>query len=208
MRCFSGLQPFFSFLFEAVFWSFIIFIIFYFFFLVIININNNFITEMTIRNNTTNGKTLCTNSFTEFSFTLTPEEGYGEVDPSRIIDLPIEIFVDREGNKLEDLLKAGAIVPLVNGMGQVVPGKVVEVAEKTVKMDLNSPMAGKTLNFSGEILTVREATQQELQDGLHGEFVHSNCNGGCNHHNCNGHCNHDSCDHTDCNHDSCQCNCE
>jgi len=144
----------------------------------------------------------------KFSFTLTPEEGYGEVDPERIIDLPIEIFVDRDGNKMEELLKVGAMVPLVNGMGQVVPGKVLEVAEKTVRMDLNSPMAGKTLNFSGEIISVREATEKELNEGLHGEFVHSNCKGGCGHHNCKGgECGHGECGHGECGKESCDCNC-
>lgn len=115
-----------------------------------------------------------------FKFTLTPEEGYGEIDPERIIDLPISIF-ENDGKRLEQFLKVGAMVPLVNAQGQMVPGKVVEVAEETVKVDLNSPMAGKTLNFSGKIVSVREATDKELEEGLHGEYVHSNCgcDGGC-----------------------------
>ena len=112
----------------------------------------------------------------KFSFTLTPEEGYGEVDPDRMVP--------------------GTTIPMLNGRGGVVPGKVLEVSENSVKMDLNSPMAGKTLNFSGEILTVREATEKELHDGLHGENVHSCCGGhhegGCGHHGdgegcCGGH---------------------
>ena len=117
-----------------------------------------------------------------FKFTLTPEEGYGEVDPDRIIDLPKEAF-EVNGVLQESLLVPGTVIPLVNGNGGIVPGKVLEVNEKTVKMDLNSPMAGKTLNFSGEILTVRDATEKELKEGLHGEYIHSNCDGGC----CGGH---------------------
>ena len=76
----------------------------------------------------------------KFSFTLTPEEGYGEVDPNRIIDLPKEAF-EVNGKIQEQLLVPGNTIPMLNGMGGVVPGKVVEVSEKTVKMDLNSPMA-------------------------------------------------------------------
>ena len=121
-----------------------------------------------------------------FSFTLTPAEGYGEIDPDRIIDLPKEAF-EVNGQIQEDLLVPGTTVPLLNGRGQVIPGKVLEVSEKSVKMDLNSPMAGKTLNFSGEIVSVREATEKELKEGLHGENVHQcNCGGehgeGCGHH--------------------------
>lgn len=113
----------------------------------------------------------------KFSFTLTPAEGYGEVDPNRIIDLPMEAFAVN-GQVQKDLLVPGTTIPMMNSRGGVVPGKVLEVGEKTVKMDLNSPMAGKTLNFSGEIVSVREATEKELKEGLHGEYVHQCCCGG------------------------------
>ena len=114
----------------------------------------------------------------KFSFTLTPAEGYGEVDPDRIIDLPKEAFAVN-GQIREDLLVPGTTIPMVNGRGGIVPGKVIEVSENSVKMDLNSPMAGKTLNFTGEIVSVREATEKELKEGLYGEYVHQcNCGGG------------------------------
>lgn len=112
-----------------------------------------------------------------FGFTLTPDQAYGEVDPDRIIDLPMQAF-EVNGEVQRDLLVPGATIPMLNGRGNVVPGKVLEVSETTVKMDLNSPMAGKTLNFKGEILTVRDATEKELKEGLHGEYVHSCCCGG------------------------------
>ena len=112
-----------------------------------------------------------------FGFTLTPAEGYGEIEPDRIIDLPKEAF-EVNGTIQENLLVPGTTVPMLNGKGGIVPGKILEVHEKTVKMDLNSPMAGKTLNFSGEIISVREATEKELKEGLHGEYVHSCCCGG------------------------------
>ena len=136
----------------------------------------------------------------KFAFTLTPAEGYGEVDPNRIIDLPKEAF-EVNGQIREDLLVPGNTIPMMSSMGGIVPGKVVEVSEKFVKMDLNSPMAGKTLNFSGEILSVREATEKELKEGLHGEYVHKcNCSGhgdgcghegGCNHEGHEGECHHE-----------------
>jgi FKBP-type peptidyl-prolyl cis-trans isomerase SlyD len=69
-----------------------------------------------------------------------------------------------------------------NSMGGVIPGVVLEASDDTVKMDLNHQMAGKTLHFTGEVLTVREATEKELTEGLHGEFVHSCGCGGCHGH--------------------------
>ncbi|MBP5398480.1 MAG: peptidylprolyl isomerase [Bacteroidales bacterium] len=116
-----------------------------------------------------------------FQFTLSPAEGYGEVDPERILDLPKDMFKGPDGKYIEEFLKVGARVPLVNSAGQMIPGVVLEVGDSSVKMDLNSPMAGKTLNFTGEVVSIREASEKELKEGLHGEYVKSNCHcdGGC-----------------------------
>ncbi len=127
----------------------------------------------------------------KFEFTLTPEQGYGEYDPEKVIDLPMEAF-EVNGEVRHDLLVVGNTIPLLNSAGGVVPGVIREVGEASVKIDVNSPMAGKTLNFSGVILTVREATEKELKEGLHGEYVHSNCgcHGGCGGHGHEGGCGH------------------
>ena len=116
-----------------------------------------------------------------FEITLSPADGYGEVDPERIIDLPKAAF-EVNGEVREDLLVPGNTIPMMNSMGGVIPGVVVEVTADSVKMDLNHQMAGKILHFKGEILTVREATEKELTEGLHGEFVHSCGCGGCHGH--------------------------
>ena len=117
----------------------------------------------------------------KFDVTLAPADGYGEVDPSRIIDLPKAAF-EVNGEVREDLLVPGNTIPMMNSMGGVIPGVVLEVSEDSVKMDLNHQMAGKTLHFTGEVLTVREATEKELTEGLHGEFVHTCGCGGCHGH--------------------------
>ena len=117
----------------------------------------------------------------KFDVTLSPTDGYGEVDPSRIIDLPKAAF-EVNGEIREDLLVPGNTIPMMNSMGGVIPGVVIEVTEDSVKMDLNHQMAGKTLHFTGEILTVREATEKELTEGLHGEYVHTCGCGGCHGH--------------------------
>lgn len=113
-----------------------------------------------------------------FDVTLSPADGYGEVDPSRIIDLPKAAF-EVNGEVREDLLVPGNTIPMMNSIGGVIPGVVLEVSEDSVKMDLNHQMAGKTLHFTGEVLSVREATEKELTEGLHGELVHSCGCGGC-----------------------------
>lgn len=115
----------------------------------------------------------------KFAFTLDPENGYGVWEPERVIDLPKAAF-EVDGQIREDLMVVGNTIPLMNPMGGVVPGKILEVGQDSVKIDLNHPMAGKVLNFSCEIVEVRDATEKELTEGLHGEFVQS--------HECHGHC--------------------
>lgn len=117
----------------------------------------------------------------KFDVTLSPSEGYGDIDPNLIIDLPMSAF-EVNGEVRKDLLVPGNTIPMVNRMGGVIPGVVLEVTDDSVKMDLNHQMAGKTLHFTGEILTVREATEKELTEGLHGEFVHTCGCGGCHGH--------------------------
>ena len=106
----------------------------------------------------------------EFAFTLTPEEGYGTFDASRLFELPKAAF-EIDGKVREDLLVVGQIIPMLSNTGQVVQGTVHEVKPDTVVMDFNHPMAGKTLNFTGKVVSVREATEKELKEGLHGEFL-------------------------------------
>ena len=121
----------------------------------------------------------------KFDVTLAPADAYGELDPENYILMPKSAFMIN-GEMRDDLMVVGTVVPLVNQMGGVTPGTILEVLEEVVKIDINHQMAGKTLHFTGEILTVREATEKELTEGLHGEFVHTCGCGGCHGGGCNG----------------------
>lgn len=79
---------------------------------------------------------------------LAPEEAYGPRNEELIIDIPNTNFPD-------DLkLEVGMMLQMTNQSGQPVPATVVEINEESVKMDVNHPMAGKTLNFDIEIVEV------------------------------------------------------
>lgn len=133
-----------------------------------------------------------------FAFTLTPEEGYGEFNPQYVFDIPKSSFTV-DGILREDLLKVGNIIPMLNSAGQVIQGTVAGIAEDTVKMNFNHPMAGKTLNFSGKVESVRDASEKELNEGLHGEYLPKD---GCE---CNGNCEHGNCEHEKCGHGNGKC---
>ena len=70
-----------------------------------------------------------------------------------------------DGKLAEDILFEGSQVPMSDAQGNRMMGIVKEVGESTVKMDFNHPMAGKTLNFDVEVVSVRDVTPEDLQGG-------------------------------------------
>lgn len=118
-----------------------------------------------------------------FDFVLTPEEGYGVYSASAVLDLARSMF--ESDGKIDERIRVGATVPMMTNDGRVVPGRVLEITDEKVKMDFNHELAGKTLHFTGEVLAVREATDKELAEGLHGELAH-HCSGNCS--DCEGGC--------------------
>lgn len=121
---------------------------------------------------------------TEFDVKVAPADGYGEYDPKSSFDIPKSSF-EVDGKLREDLLREGRIVPMLNSAGEVCHAQVVKVGDDKVTVDFNHPLAGKTLHFTGTVVSVREATKKELDEGLHGEFLpqeHHCCHhgeGGC-----------------------------
>lgn len=107
-----------------------------------------------------------------YDITVEPAEGYGDTDPEAIIDLPKDIF-KVDGQLQEDMLVVGNIIPLQDQNGHPLQGVVLEIGDDTVKMDLNHRLSGKTLHFTGKVLEVRAATQDEISHGhVHGPGGH------------------------------------
>ncbi|MCB2196024.1 MAG: peptidylprolyl isomerase [Bacteroidetes bacterium] len=100
----------------------------------------------------------------DFEFTLKCEDAYGKATEEAVMDLPKNIF-EVEGKIEDGLLKEGNVIPMQNNEGQKFNGVVVEVADETVKMDFNHPLAGDDLHFTGQIKEVRDATKEELEHG-------------------------------------------
>jgi len=132
-------------------------------------------------------------------FDVNPAEGYGEYNEKHKFDIPKSSF-EVNGMLREDLLVPGTVVPMFNSSGQVVQGTVASVGDDTVTMDFNHPLAGKLLHFAVSVESVRDATEKELTEGLHGEFLpmpeDDECGCGCGHHHEHGeHCNHEHGEH-------------
>lgn len=97
----------------------------------------------------------------DFEMTLTATDAYGEIDENAIVELSKEIFVV-DGAFDEDRFTVGAQIPMQTSNGQRLNGTIVSVDENTLTMDFNHPLAGMDLHFTGNIIEVREATEEEL----------------------------------------------
>jgi FKBP-type peptidyl-prolyl cis-trans isomerase SlyD len=94
----------------------------------------------------------------KFSATVPPEAAYGLRDPNAVQRVPIK-----------HLKSPGKIVPgqmvAVNTRDGTRHALVMKVGHFNVDLDLNHPLAGKTLVFDIEIVDVRAATEEELAHG-------------------------------------------
>ncbi len=106
-----------------------------------------------------------------FSFGIKSENAYGKRVEEALIELPIDMF--KQEGKLMEAVAVGNILPMQDQNGQVRPGKVLAVNETTVNLDMNHPLADQDLHFVGSILSVREATPEEIEHKhVHGEGGH------------------------------------
>ena len=106
----------------------------------------------------------------EYSFELSPADGYGEIDATAHVDLPLSMFTEAG----PDLPNVGDVIPLQDNQGNQFRAGVTGVHAEHISVDLNHPMAGKNLIFGGKIVAVREATEDELSHGhAHGADGHS-----------------------------------
>ena len=77
-----------------------------------------------------------------------PEEGYGPVNEKAFQEFPKEKIP-------AESLKVGAVVVARGPEGQSVPMRVHQINEKTVTIDMNHPMAGKTLVFDVKVIDIQ-----------------------------------------------------
>jgi len=118
-----------------------------------------------------------------FRFSLKSEMAYGDKREEMIVDVPISVF-QTDGKINEDICFVGNEVPMMDSEGNPLNGIINEINDNFVKMDFNHPMAGLDLFFSGKIIEVREATENEIASTMNscsgcGSNEQSGCSGNC-----------------------------
>ncbi len=79
------------------------------------------------------------------TITIEPEQGYGIRNEEMVVELPKDTVPE------EMVLEIGMQLQLMDDRGNPVPAVVAEILEDVVKMDVNHPLAGKTLIFDIEV---------------------------------------------------------
>jgi FKBP-type peptidyl-prolyl cis-trans isomerase SlyD len=84
----------------------------------------------------------------EKNIRVQPDDGYGPVDPEGFKEIP-KSQIPVEG------LKVGTTLRARGARGEDVSLRVHEIKNQTVVLDLNHPLAGKTLNFAVKVLNIQ-----------------------------------------------------
>lgn len=95
-----------------------------------------------------------------FNVTIQPEDAYGVRNESMVQSVPKSQFGE-DANKVE----VGHQFQVQDQNDQLMLVKVIKIKGDEIVLDANHPMAGKTLHFEVEILSVRDATLEELKRG-------------------------------------------
>ncbi len=113
----------------------------------------------------------------KFEIEIPAKDGYGEENEEAVVDLPKHIF-HVNGKFDEELVVPGKSVPMMSSTGERLQGLVISIDENSVRMDFNHPLAGEDLYFTGEILEVRDATDEELNSVYNAGSCCSGCGSG------------------------------
>lgn len=105
----------------------------------------------------------------KFDVTLQPEQAYGIFREDLVQQVPRSLF---EG---VDEIQVGMTFHAETDQGTRTV-EVTAVDAENVSIDANHPLAGMTLQFVGEIISIREATAEELAHG-HIHHAGSSCGG-------------------------------
>lgn len=104
---------------------------------------------------------------TKKSVTVSPELGYGDIDPE------LRFTVQRSQFPAEANMRIGMEFQANGPEGQGMIFVVEKIEGDQITINGNHPLAGETLHFDVEVLAIRDATEDELEHGhAHGPNGH------------------------------------
>jgi FKBP-type peptidyl-prolyl cis-trans isomerase SlyD len=98
--------------------------------------------------------------------TVAPAEGYGDKNDELVFEAARDQFPP-------DMALAVGERVYAEGPQGPISFTIVELTDQGAKLDGNHPLAGQTLHFDVEVMSVRQATQEETEHGhVHGAHGH------------------------------------
>ena len=96
----------------------------------------------------------------EVKVVVQPADGYGEYDAENVEEVAKDEIPDA------DDLEEGLVVMLEDEDGDMFEAIITEVKADSVILDFNDTLAGKVLNYAVKVLDLREATEEEVEQGF------------------------------------------
>ena len=105
----------------------------------------------------------------DFSFEIQSEDAFGPFLEDLKVPVSKEAFME-QGTIRTDLLYINNTINMLDQNGRQLRGVIREIHDEDVIMDFNHPFAGKNLYVTGNVLSIRSATEYDID-------AHSGC--GC-----------------------------
>ena len=86
----------------------------------------------------------------EKEFTLQPQDAYGQHNPDYVKEISKEYFPS------DEVIEQGMYYVMVLDDGRQMPVRISEVTDDKVTIDMNHPLAGKTLTFKIKIMEINQ----------------------------------------------------
>lgn len=93
------------------------------------------------------------------SVRVKPIDGYGLPDEAAFMDVPVGAF------PTDVPLEAGTELQLQDKAGHPVYARIQDISDQVIRLNMNHPLAGKTLDFEVTIAGMRPATEDEVSHG-------------------------------------------
>ena len=90
---------------------------------------------------------------TRETFTISPEKGFGQHNPSNMQTIKRDQFAD------DITLEKGLVLSFADAQNTELPGVVSDFTDEEVTVDFNHPLAGKDVLFEVQIISVEPTVQ-------------------------------------------------
>tara|TARA_B100000287_G_scaffold434833_1_gene500566 strand:- start:494 stop:1093 length:600 start_codon:yes stop_codon:yes gene_type:complete len=91
--------------------------------------------------------------------TIPAAKAYGPINPLAVIEVEKHRFPD------DFVFVEGGYVRSFSREGRPVFGRITEVKEETVILDVNHPLAGKDLNFNIQVISIDSVDEESKEEG-------------------------------------------